>query len=117
MTGFKKRLTILASTLVAGTQPLHAQVPVRDNRPIVLRGIITPQTETISVRPVCFGRAFSFTIVNQKFKASELVDARADGATKPTAQSIAELRQFLAGVRNIHFGSSSAFQRMRSISV
>jgi len=102
MTGFKTRLAILA-TLVGCAPELHAQAPARGE--IVLQGIIGPETETVSLRAVCYSRAFSFTIVNHRFKPSALSDARV-GRRQPSVQSTAALRQFLAGARDVHFGSS-----------
>ena len=94
MTGFKTRLAILAGAFVACAPALHAQAPTRGDGVIVKSGVISPENETISLRAVCYSRAFSFTIVNHRFKASELVDARLGSRTQPSVQSTAAFRLF-----------------------
>lgn len=103
----KTRLATLSFTAVACAPALHAQAPTHSDGVIATAssGVISPEIEKVSVRPVCNGRTFSFTIVNHRFKASELVEARA-GRRQSSPESTAALRQFLAGVRNVHFGSS-----------
>lgn len=113
-TGFKTRLAIIASTLLACAPALHAQAPVRGNGDIVVQElIIAPETETISLRAVCFSRAFSFTIVNHRFKPSVLSDARLDDRTKPTAHGTEALRQFSRAYATFILEAPNVFQKMK----
>ncbi len=94
-----------AIVIVAYAPALHAQAPARGE--IVTQGIIGPETETISLRAVCYSREFSFTIINHRFEPSVLFDARLGGRRPHSPTSIAALRKFLAGARNVHFGSTT----------
>lgn len=105
MTVFKPHLATLAVVLAGCASALHAQVPT-----IRTVEIMGPETETISVRAVCFSRTFSFAIVNNRFKPSVLIDARV-GRTKANAQSTAALRHFLKSVRNVRVGSSQCVSK------
>jgi hypothetical protein len=103
--GFRGGLMSLGALALCQPPAAPAQSPPRGEIRTV--GIVGPESETLTLRARCFSRTFAFTIANSRSGPSVLVDARLDGRPARRPGAVAELRRFLAGARNVPFGSSS----------
>ncbi len=88
-----------------------AQAQAGGRGDIVLQGLIQPEVETMSLVASCFSRTFSFTLTNHRLRPSVLTDARLDGRRPRSPESVASLRQFLAGARLVHFTGATCVSR------
>jgi hypothetical protein len=80
--------------------------PVRENDPIVLRGLVAPERETLRLEASCFSRRFLFQLDNNRAGPSALTSASVEG--RPArSESLAVVRDFLRTVRNARFGSAA----------
>lgn len=88
---------------------LYAQTPFAAEIRTV--GIVGPEREVLTLRATCFGRTFAFSIVNDRRGPSTLAAASVDGRPARSAEVTANLRRFLADMRNVHFGSTECISR------
>jgi len=110
------RLISLALLTLCLAQVGYAQPRDQATPPIVLRGLIMPETERISVTTTCFSQEFRFTILNHRNRPSELVEATLNGRAPRDGASVADLRRFVGGARLVHLLSTTCFSE-RAITI